>query len=110
MLASGLGWRDGNAAIPTRDRGTEAEAMAAIALCLDLGLDINAANDSGDTALHASVAGRGADDIVRFLVKKGARMDVKNKQGRTPLDVAVASRKDRTSNATLLRQLMAPAP
>jgi ankyrin repeat protein len=107
MLAAGLGWRDGNAAIPTRDRGTEAEAIDAITLCLDQGLDINATNDRGDTALHASVAGRGADDIVRFLVKKGAAIDAKNKQGRTPLDVALASRKDRSSNAALLRELVA---
>ncbi len=109
MMAAGLGWRDGNAAIPTRDRGTEAEAIQAIELCLELGLDINAANNRGDTALHSSVAGRGADDIVRFLAKRGAQLDVKNKQGRTALDVAVASRKDRTSNVALLRELMEPA-
>ena len=107
MMAAGLGWRDGNAAIPTRDRGTEAEAIQAIALCLELGLDINATNDRGDTALHASIAGRGADEIVRFLAGRGAQLDAKNKQGRTPLDVAVASRKDRSSNVTLLRELMA---
>ena len=106
MLAAGLGWRDGNAAIPTRDRGTEAEAIAAITLCLELGLDVNAINDRGDTALHASVAGRGSDDIVRFLVQKGARLDTKNKQGRTPLDVALNSRKDRSSNVVVLRELM----
>jgi ankyrin repeat protein len=107
MLASGLGWRDGNAAVPTRDRGTEAEAIAAIQMCLDLGFDINAATDRGDTALHASVAGRGSDDIVKYLVAHGARLDAKNAQGRTPLDVALASRKDRSSNAAVLRELAA---
>jgi ankyrin repeat protein len=107
MLASGLGWRDGNAAVPTRDRGTEAEAMAAIQLCLDLGLDINAKTDRGDTALHASVSGRGSDDIVRFLVAHGALLGATNNRGQTPLDVGIASRKDRSSTVAVLRQLMA---
>jgi len=31
---------------------------------------------------------------VRFLVEHGADLNAKNKQGRTPLEVAVASRKD----------------
>ena len=31
--------------------------------------------------------GRG-DDIVKFLVEKGARLDAKDKFGRTPLDIA----------------------
>jgi ankyrin repeat protein len=110
MLAAGLGWRDGNAAIPTRDRGTEAEAVAAMQLCLDLGLDINARTDRGDTALHASVAGRGSDELVRFLVAHGARLDATNNRGQTPLDVGVASRKDRSSTVAVLRQLMAAQP
>ncbi len=42
MLAAGLGWRDGNMAVPTRDVGTEDEAIAAIQFCLDHGADINA--------------------------------------------------------------------
>ena len=109
MLAAGLGYRDGNAAVPTRDRGTDAEAIDAIAVCLEQGIDVNAATTRGDTALHQAVAGRGSDAIVRFLVEKGARLDAMNTQDRTPLDVALASRKDRTSNAELLRKLMAAA-
>jgi ankyrin repeat protein len=106
MLAAGLGYRDGNAAVPTRDRGTDAEVIAAISMCLDLGLDINATNGRGDTALHAAVAGRGSDDVLRFLVSHGAKIDAKNAQGRSALDVATASRKDRSSNVAILRELM----
>jgi ankyrin repeat protein len=106
MLAAGLGYRDGNAAVPTRDRGTDAEVIAAISMCLDLGLDINATNSRGDTALHAAVAGRGSDDVLRFLISHGAKIDAKNAQGRTALDVATSSRKDRSSNAAILRELM----
>ena len=38
----------------------------------------------GLTALHGA-ANRGSDDIIRFLVDKGAKLDVKDKEGRTPL-------------------------
>jgi ankyrin repeat protein len=106
MLAAGLGYRDGNAAVPTRDRGTDAEVIAAIQMCLELGLDINATNSRGDTALHAAVAGRGSDDVLHFLASHGAKLDAKNAQGRTALDVAAASRKDRSSNVAILRTLM----
>ena len=38
----------------------------------------------GLTALHGA-ANRGSDEIIRFLVDKGAKLDVKDKEGRTPL-------------------------
>jgi hypothetical protein len=38
----------------------------------------------GLTALHGA-ANRGSDDIIRFLVEKGARIDARDKEGRTPL-------------------------
>jgi ankyrin repeat protein len=109
MIAAGLGWREGGNSTPRGDRGTEEGAIEAIRLCLALGADINAVNDSGDTALHAAVAGRGSAAIIRFLVASGAKLDAKNNQGRTPLDVAVSSRRDRTTTVTLLRELMGDA-
>jgi ankyrin repeat protein len=66
----------------------EAEFVEAIRLCLEKGADVNAANDRGDTAMHAA-AQRGADRIVQFLAEHGARLDVKNKSGRTPLELAM---------------------
>jgi len=94
MFASGLGWRDGSPIAPSYDQGSPEEATQAIALLLDLGLDINAANDNGDTALHVAVTGRGAPEIVRVLIARGANLDAKNKRGQTPLAAAMASRKD----------------
>jgi ankyrin repeat protein len=91
MLAAGFGWRDGNAAIPTRDRGTIKDAIEAMKMCLDGGVDIRAANDAGDTVLHAA-ATRGSDVIIQFLADKGADVRAKNRQGRTPLDAALARR------------------
>jgi len=91
MLAAGFGWRDGNAAIPTRDRGSVKDALVALQMCLDGGVSIRAANDAGDTVLHAA-ATRGSDVIIQFLVDKGADVHAKNRQGRTPLDAALARR------------------
>jgi ankyrin repeat protein len=91
MLAAGFGWRDGNAAIPTRDRGAIKDAIDAMKMCLDGGVDVRAANDAGDTVLHAA-ATRGSEVIIQFLADKGADVRAKNKQGRTPLDAALARR------------------
>ncbi len=94
MLAAGMGWRDGSPAAPSYDQGSEKDAIEAIKLCMELGLDINATTNTGETALHAAVSGRASETIVRFLVENGASLTAKNKQGRTPLEVAVASRKE----------------
>ncbi|HUK32997.1 MAG TPA: ankyrin repeat domain-containing protein [Vicinamibacterales bacterium] len=101
---------------------TEDSSIEAIKLCLDRGVDINAFNSQGTTAVHAAVQ-RGAEKVVRFLAEHGAKLDMKNKQGRTPLDIAMgvgatAGRgggargrggAPRETMATLLRSLMASA-
>jgi ankyrin repeat protein len=68
----------------------EATVIEAIKLCLDHGVDIDAYNSNGQTILHAAVQ-RGANGIVRFLAERGAKLDMKNKQGRTPLDLATGA-------------------
>ncbi len=52
-----------------------------------MGLDINYAATSGETALHGA-AGRGADPVVQALIDLGANVNAKDKTNRTPLDVA----------------------
>ena len=91
----------------------EPEFVEAIRLCLEKGSDVNAANDRGDTPMHAA-AQRGADQIVQFLADHGARLDVKNKSGRTPLDLAMGiggvantGGSAHSSTADLIRKLMA---
>ncbi|HLK47719.1 MAG TPA: ankyrin repeat domain-containing protein [Bryobacteraceae bacterium] len=90
----------------------EPEFVEAIRLCLDKGSDVNAANDRGDTPMHAA-AQRGADQIVQFLADHGAKLDVKNKSGRTPLDLALGiggvantGGSAHQSTADLIRKLM----
>jgi ankyrin repeat protein len=106
MLAAGLGWRDGSPAAPSYDQGSEQDAIEAIKLCMQVGLDVNSTTTTGETALHAAISGRGAEAIVRFLVDAGANLSAKNKQGRTPLDVAVASRRERGDIVVFLKQRM----
>ena len=56
-------------------------------LCLASGADLNAFNIKGQTVVHLA-AGRGADKLVRFLAENGAKLDMKDRQGYTPLDIA----------------------
>lgn len=91
----------------------EAEFVEAIRLCLDKGADINGANSRGETAMHAA-AQRGADQIVQFLAERGAKLDLKNKAGKTPLDLALGiggvvatGGSAHESTAALIRKLLA---
>ena len=70
-------------------RKSDKTAIEAIGLCLDHGADINAADANGQTALHVAVTQ--ADSIVSFLAERGAKLDVKDRQGRTPLDIALGA-------------------
>ena len=114
LFAAGFGGM-GRFAEYDQKRGTEADMLEAVKLCLDRGADINAADDSGQTALHLAAAQRG-DDFIRFLVGHGAALDATDKQGHTPLDVALGvgggrgrgrAPVVRQGTAALLRQLMA---
>jgi uncharacterized protein len=87
MMAAGLG-TDHVTDEFYEDKGTEDDAVQAVKLCLEWGLDVNAFNDNGDTALHRA----SGDRIIRFLVAHGADLTVRNKQRRTPLDEALGRR------------------
>ena len=71
-------------------------------LLLDLGADINAPNAAGDTAAHVAVA---SPAILQFLAERGAIMNAKNRQGRTPLETALRGRDPNEKAIALLRQL-----
>jgi ankyrin repeat protein len=92
----------------------EKNALEAAKLLLDLGADVNAANEAGQTSLHAAAA-IGANGVVRFLVERGARLDARTRQGRTALDEALrgvpnvdgAPGDGHDDTAALLREMMA---
>jgi ankyrin repeat protein len=88
--------------------------IEALTMCVERGVDLNAFNTAGQTAMHIA-AGRGLDPVVKFLAEHGAKVDRTDKQGRTPLDVALGvgagagargPTGPRESTAALLRQLM----
>jgi ankyrin repeat protein len=96
--------------------GTEADTNEIIKLCLERGVDVNAFNVNGQTALHHA-AERGADQVVKFLAENGAKLDSKDRQSRMPIDMALETRQiqfagattlvpARESTAALLRQLI----
>lgn len=69
---------------------TEAEAVAAVKLLLDLGADINAVDNNGETAMHGT-AYQSLPELVLLLADRGADSKVwnsKNKAGWTPLMIA----------------------
>jgi hypothetical protein len=84
MAAAGLGTKEEDT---TGRRKTQTDAIEAIKICLEAGIDINAVDSRGQAALHGA-AFWGWDEVVQFLADHGAKLDVKDKQGRTPLDAA----------------------
>lgn len=115
MAAAGLGTSEEDT---TGRQKTQAQAIEAIQLLLDRGIDINAAANDGQTAVHGAAL-QGYDDVIRFLAAKGAALDTPDKDGFTPLDVALGkaggfgfSGKEgvvRPSTAALLRELTGAA-
>ena len=127
MVAAGVGFTDGSTP------GSEQAALEAVKFILELGVDVNTAQGMGPdcmprdysggggganfngwvcgwTPLHGAAA-RGADSIVQLLVDHGAKLDVQDKVGRTPLQIATFSSLSATafireSTAQLLRELM----
>lgn len=81
MALAGLNW------VEISSLGSEEESLAGMTLLLERGGDVNAVNTLGETALHGA-AQRGADRIVEFLAGRGAVLDARNKEGRTPMDEA----------------------
>ena len=65
----------------------EPKVLEAVTLLVDHGVDVNAFNANGQTILH-NAAQKGHNSVVEYLAKKGAKLDRRDKQGRTPLDLA----------------------
>jgi len=81
MAAAGIGWAANwsvNAPVPLID---------AVKYCVELGNDVNAADNRGYTALHGA-AYLGDNDMINYLVQKGAKVDAKSKAGDSAADMA----------------------
>jgi len=109
MAAAGVNW----VVDQTTDEGAAAR-LEAVKMCHELGMDVNATNSMGVTAVMGA-ANRGSDDIIEFLVSKGAKLDVKDNEGRTPLNwaegvfLATHPARPKPSSIALIKKLMNPA-
>ena len=56
-------------------------------MCLEAGVDINAVDGRGQTALYGAAL-QGYDEVVKFLLAHGAKLDIKDQRGFTALDAA----------------------
>ena len=95
----------GLAANPVADERLVLEAARA---AIDAGVDVDAADAAGNTALHTA-ARRRLDTVVRLLAGRGADLHAVNDNGQTPVDVAAGRGGDDNSTVELLLRLGAGA-
>jgi len=62
-------------------------SLIAVKEIVDMGIDINAVNNSGESAMHMA-AFSGAEPVVKYLAERGVQVDLKNKTGETPWSMA----------------------
>jgi ankyrin repeat protein len=110
IVAAGLGTRS-----PGEDAGTESEVLEAVQVALELGNDINAVDNNGETAMHGA-AYKNLPAVVDLLAQKGADIEIwnrKNKHGWTPLTIAEGYRfgnyKPSPVTVAALRRVMSAA-
>ena len=99
------------------DPGTETEVLEAVKVALELGGDVNAVDNNGETVIHAA-AYKQVPSVAQFLIDKGAKIEIwnqKNKTGWTPLRIADgvmfggATIRNSPEVAVILRQVMSAA-
>ena len=109
MAAAGVNW-----VVAQTYTESPRALIDAVMMCLELGADVNATNSMGLTALLGA-ANRGSNDIIELLAKRGARLDIKDKEGRTPhrwaegVFLAAVGAEYKPATMALLDRLMAEA-
>jgi len=68
-VASGIGWVEG-----VTYEWSEKDNVEAVKMCLDAGIDVNAADFEGRTALHGA-AHKGRTEVIQMLADHGAKLD-----------------------------------
>lgn len=83
MVAAGVGLFE------TRRGGDEQPALDTVKVLIELGSDVNAVGEHKWTALHGA-AYSASNQIIQLLVQKGAKLDVMDEYGQTPLSIAAS--------------------
>src|SRR5262245_3860406 len=81
IVAAGLGW------VGNFSSNAPGQWMNAVKFCIEHGADINAVDSKGYTALHGAAI-RGDNDLVKYLLEKGAKIDAVTKAGDSVADMA----------------------
>jgi hypothetical protein len=84
--ASGIGYGEGYAANIPRT-GPDGWLPAVKFLVVELGADVNARDVNGYNAVHHAAA-RGDDELIEYLVSKGADVMAVSRSGQTTVDMA----------------------
>jgi len=106
MAAAGVNWT-----VDQTYTESPQALLDAIEICLDLGADVNAVNSMGVTAMIGA-ANRGSNDVIRLLHANGARLDVVDNEGRSPLRwaegvfLATTGAEQKPETIALLRELL----
>ena len=83
--------QDGVVAVAPPDPKEEEGRLEAVRFVVGLGVDVNAINHGGETALHRASAKRYLT-MVQFLVDNKANVNAKTRNGLTPLSIAMTER------------------
>ena len=86
-VASGIGWTEG-----VTFEWSPAETLEAVKTCLDLGIDPNAKDEDGRTALHGA-AHKGRSEVIQLLVDHGAKLDAQDGGSRDSVNGAMLGKK-----------------
>jgi uncharacterized protein len=110
MAAAGINW------IPAQTyTRSEADYVEAVKLCLERGANVNATNSLKLAAIHGA-ANRGWVSVIQILADHGARLDLADVGGRTPMTfaegtfLAIRPPVAKPDAIALLKKLMANQP
>ncbi len=82
-VASGIGWVEG-----VTYEWSHEQNLETVKMCLDAGIDPNAADTEGRRALHGA-AHKGRNDVIKILVDHGAALDAHDKGSRDTVNGAM---------------------